>query len=249
MTVQDAANLIIAVCGTPVTREAAAAINDFRPMSGVIYPLHNDFSQLFLGWLKPLGVEKWKSDYLLKEGFGVFLEFLISEAAKGALGSLLRSIPVAEIPSDKYKRWRKKYKDYDIDQLVNEGILSTKPREEILIGEDVQLAIKFVRSMPRVDVEIKRLWDAIEDVFQISFFPYASNSRDLFAASGDLTIVSGVSQHTVTALALALSNIHIPPGLKSAQDFARFFAIQEGPLVESVEAAVRGSSHTSARSR
>src|SRR5262249_35024787 len=87
---EDAANLVIAVGGTAVTRESGEAIKIYRPMRGVIFDFEDSLRDMFLTWLKPLGLEivdqgEFGKQYVLNTDFGSFLEFLICEAGQGDL--------------------------------------------------------------------------------------------------------------------------------------------------------------------
>jgi hypothetical protein len=217
MTVRDAANLLIALAGTAVTREAGKAISKFRPMCGRIVLLDEEFADAFCEWLKPLGTEKLQRLLPLPVRFGDFLEFLIQEAGTGALARFLRTIPTADIIDP--EKWETSG-GYNTDQLFHDGILGVKPRDETEIGIDVLLSTKFIRTKPRIDVEFKRYWDGPQDLLLIEFYP----RRPHVSEPDHFGVTAEVSLNTITALGLALSGIRIPRTLRSPEDFSRFFA-------------------------
>ena len=219
MSATDAANLLIAVGGTAVTREAGDAVRRYRPMRGSIY----DFSRapikdVILTWLKPLGLllddqHETGPEFRLKADFGEFMEFLLVEAATGGLQRLLRRIPAAEIPDDLLASWIRtdsEHLDEDVDDWVEKGLVQLKAPDEIRFGEDVELAITFVRTYPRVDVEFKRMWRGAETVFQVTFYPARSVSAEIDA----LRVAATLTQHAIFGVAWLLSNQLRPEALR-----------------------------------
>jgi hypothetical protein len=224
MTLKDAANLIIAVCGTQITREAPDAITQFRAMGGVISPVHNDFQHLFYDWLKPLGFRRRQPYTLLDSNFGLFLEFLISQAAQGEVNKLLRKIPAAVVTVSAFKNLSERYKNRDMDWLVKQHILPTISPEKALAEGEVIITIRFARSRPlRVYVDVSRTWDVSQVLLVISFFP---NPTKLPVDLPDLMLSAQITQDTITALAFTLADVTLPSKLKTESDFSRFFASQ-----------------------
>ena len=89
MTLRDAVNLLIAVGGTGITREAELAIAAFRKLRS-ISGYGNKIDGPLLSWLKPLGVVD--ASYV-KADFGSFLDFLMNETASGGLRDICRLMP------------------------------------------------------------------------------------------------------------------------------------------------------------
>jgi hypothetical protein len=90
MSFRDAANLLIAVAGTAVTREAGITIERFRQMKGTVYAFNLECK--VINWLAPLGIKNTEPDVTIRKSFGETLEFLI-EQAHGGLHRFLSSIP------------------------------------------------------------------------------------------------------------------------------------------------------------
>lgn len=131
MQASDAANLLIGIGGTDVTREAARAIRTYRPMKGVVFRDHQrGFVNAFAEWWKPLGFEPRGDSSgepqkcVFKSDFGRLLEFLILEAGLGNLTQWLFSLPPGGAG----------------------------------IGSGVQLNIIFQRPEPSVTVELRNIW-------------------------------------------------------------------------------------------
>jgi hypothetical protein len=244
MELQDAANLLIAVGGTAVTREAADAIRKYRPMRGAIY----DFAppglrDLFLTWIKPLGLKildqhEFGTEYGLKAPLGEFVEFLITEGAFGGLVELMRRIPVGEVPFELWAEWKRTNSPYlyaSFDLLHEKGLLQFKPTDQVKIGEDLEASITFVRTGPRVDFEIKRMITSPETVFQISFYPPKRRSRLENAA---LRITATLTHDALVGLGLVLTNQIAAKLLKSPRQLASIYERQSrGQLDGSATAA------------
>jgi hypothetical protein len=91
MSRTDAANLLIAVAATGVTRDAGRAIRIYRSLSGgTIYDRSGEYTRGFAKWLEPLGVKRSDVGYRLKGDFGRFMEFLIGSTLNGDLAAVFR---------------------------------------------------------------------------------------------------------------------------------------------------------------
>jgi len=109
MSASDAANLLIAVGGTDVTREAAPAIHEYRPMKAASFRNSQETFLEFARWCQPLGLEptnelpksyverSWRDDLrcVSKGDFGSLVEFLITKAGRDELTPWLASLPNA----------------------------------------------------------------------------------------------------------------------------------------------------------
>jgi hypothetical protein len=236
MGLGDAANLLIAVGGTGVTRDAGHAIRVYRPMRGMIFDFEDSLRDMFLTWLEPLGVEIVAQDNFgthcrLKSDFGTFTEFLINEAASGKLVELMRRIPVGEVPFELWAEWKRTNSEnlhLSFDLLLDRGLLKWKPAEEVVMGEDLELALTFVRTGPRIDVEFIRMWDSAETVFQLSFEP-AKRSRRGHAA---LRVSAQFTQDALVALGMILTNQIAPKSFNSPRRLAAIYQMQSMSSVE-----------------
>lgn len=110
---------------------------------------------------------------------------------------LLRSLPTAEIPDEVWAKWsqqqKEEYSRESLDALVEKGLVKVTPPDRIRFGEDVELAITFVRTEPRVDVEFKRMWDMPDTAFQMTFYP-ARREPTGFQA---LRVAATLTQHAI----------------------------------------------------
>jgi len=220
MTVRDAANLLIALGGTAVTRDAGKTIRQFRAMRGQIELLDYEFADSFSEWLKPLtGLRKLQKG-IISTNFGEFLEFLIHEAGTGRLARFLRTIPTGELLDP--EKWDLNL-HYDPHQLFDEGIFKVKAPSEVDVGLDVLLSIKFERASPQIDVEFRRYWVFEDDLLLMQFNPRKSHVSE----QPHFSVTAEVSLNTITALGFALLDIRIPHTLHSPEDFSRFFAKHE----------------------
>jgi hypothetical protein len=91
MSVRDAANLVMAVCGTDVTRKAGITIEALRAMKAMIAKSSQPPGYV-LAWLSPLGLKQRGDMASLNPNFGSFLEYLIETAASGDLQRFLSGI-------------------------------------------------------------------------------------------------------------------------------------------------------------
>jgi hypothetical protein len=223
MTVRDAANLLIAVAGTSVTRDAPSAIRDFRNMTAAVHVYRESFEPRFEAWLEPIGVERVRGMTLLKGNFGSFLEFLIAQAGTGGLAQLLRDIPTTEIPKKLWRKWKGNWPAPSVDELVEKGHIKIRPRKDVSLGDHVQLRIVFDRSLPMVDVEIERDWDTVEDLLLIRFGAATIHPSDLISYASDYRIAGMLTQHTLMTLGLTVTDEHVPVGLRRQAEFGKFF--------------------------
>jgi hypothetical protein len=239
MEPEDAANLLIAVGGTAVTREGGEAIKTYRPMRGTIFDFEDSLRDIFLTWLEPLGLEivdqgEFGTLYGLKADFGSFLQFLICEAGRGGLVKLMRRIPVAELPGELWVEWKRTHSEnleLSLDLLIDRGLLKPKPAEQVVMGEDLELALTFVRTGPRVDVEFKRMWDSSQTVFQLTFEP-TKRSR---SRGGALRVSAEFTHDALVALGMVLTN-HIDPKLVTPR---RLTTVYERQSVSSTKVTKR----------
>ncbi|HEV2697792.1 MAG TPA: hypothetical protein VGU90_07355, partial [Terriglobales bacterium] len=160
MTLTDAANLLIAVAATGVTREAGTAVETFRSLKrGRLYDLAAGLSPGLLNWLEPLGIRplgQGQDEFEVRCDFGRFLEHLITGTLNGNLAVVFQNIPVAEVPPELWREWKRSesvHLDESVDLLIRQGLLKPKAPSELEFGEDISLEIKFSRLVPAVEVE------------------------------------------------------------------------------------------------
>ena len=166
MTETDAANLLIALCGTAVTREAGDAIHLFRRMKGFAFFEDDETEPMLRAWLSDFRLASGGKDEIGGD-FGSFLAWLILELKSGKLLSLLKRIPVLHIPDDVREKWADHYNGRTLEKAIEDGVL--RPTTPSKVGEDVNLNIIFDRSTPRVTVEIRRKWDLWDTIFEAIF--------------------------------------------------------------------------------
>jgi len=168
MTESDAANLLIAIAGTSITREAPNAIQLFRPMRGRVGFLREDLEPTFREWLKPLKLKgKHKTD--LSVDLGNFLEWLIRETRDFKLYEFLRRIPVVVVRDEDHARLYEKYRDSSIDKAIFDGELTPQKVELNKVREHIELNLTLERTTPTAHLEIKRKWGEFETVLEINF--------------------------------------------------------------------------------
>lgn len=229
VTDRDAANLLIAVLGTGVTREAAETIKTFRQLKGRAYNF-GGYAHAFERWLKPLGLKRTKgnsvANFELQENFGAVIEFLMASTIDGSLSQAFSDIPVTEFPIGLWRKWKStnnQLLDLSIDRLVELGHLKTKPRHELNFGEDFSLEIKVSRITPAVEIEFVRMWDAQQVVFALQFGPL----RGAQTKGGHvLRLEATITQHVLAGAALVVRNMIKPAALSSDKPLDLFFADQ-----------------------
>lgn len=215
MTPADAANLLIAIGGTGVTRDAGKATEQFRPMRGHIIDDRSEFRDSFREWQRPLGLGSGQKN--VPPSFGNYLEFLVHEAATGGMARFLRTIPVST------ETIRSGAPIAVIEGItLFEGTPQPKVPSQVQLGEDVQVSIKFIRTQPGIVIEFRRHWNDVQNLHVVEFSPLQSHTGPYhFRVTAEVTL------NTITALGLALSGIRIPKTLRSPEDFSRFFASHE----------------------
>jgi hypothetical protein len=218
MELEDAANLLIAVGGAAVTREAGDAIKKYRSMPGTIYPGQVppiEYRRL-LSWLAPMGcapsdIDEERQTYKLQSGLGDFLQFIIAEAVRGSLASFLQ-------------------------EAVTVYLLSSRERKTVgkkIIGKDLGLTITFARTTPRVDVSFERHWggNTTGIVFQVSFFSKAAVEDPLWSQHPAMRVSATFTQDVLFGMGLVLAGKLTPKSLKSGR---RLIEVYEQQAVDSI---------------
>jgi hypothetical protein len=213
MSIGDAANLLIAVAGTDVTREAGNAIETFRSLRNGRFYHFNGGKSIFaaMDWLTKIGLAPddipGTRALKIRGTFGPFFEFFIESTLNGDLSKLFRSIPVAEIPDDLRRRWEREKSPYlktSMEDLIGKGLVTPKPVTDLEFGEDINVEIRFSRLIPAVEVEFFRMWDSPQTVYMITFGPERGpQSR----AAHDMRLIATITQHVVAAAGLVVSDM------------------------------------------
>jgi hypothetical protein len=191
MTVRDAANLLVAVCGTDVTRNAGHVIEALRPMKGAVWA--DEFMECALSWLAPLGIRETKDMVVLKSDFGAFLEFLIEAGASGQLHRLLSSIPFDAKKAPRFSR-----------PPIYKFQRHFTPREAM-----AKLQIVFDQAVPIVEVNIGRWWRGSEElVISLTFVGQMKDSKGY--RQGDFETTSQISAATLAAVGFTVMDKEIP---------------------------------------
>jgi len=225
MTLTDAANLLIAVAATGVTREAGTAVETFRSLKRGRLNLAAGLSPALLNWLQPLGIRplgQGQDEFEVKCDFGRFLEHLISGTLNGNLASVFQNIPVAEVPPELWREWKRTesiHFDESVDLLIRQGLLKAKEPSELQFGEDVGLEIHFSRLVPAVEVEFLRMWDSRQTAFTLMFGHQVRTPHEM-------RLVATLTQHTIAAIALVQRDMARPSAVKTQKPMDALFSQQ-----------------------
>jgi hypothetical protein len=240
MTLVDAANLLIAIGGTGVTREAGDAVKAFRSLkNGRCYffldslDIDSDASSLGAGirFLANYGIRpsQQAGDHSMKipGDFGSFFEFLIQSTLDGKLAELFHEIPAAEIPSDIWRKWISEKNNSDrhksMEQLIKEGLVAPYPPAALEFGEHINVEIRFNRLVPSVEIEFIRVWDSPQVVATITFGPPRGGKA---LGQHRLQLAAGFTQHTLAAVALVVCNMVRASSINSLKAIDQLFADQ-----------------------
>jgi hypothetical protein len=185
MDLPDAANLLIALGGTAVTREAGDAIDEFRPLRGAVrgFVASEECVSEFFKWLTPLGKLDWADDlssYKLESNFGSFLEFLIAEAANGGLMTFMQSIPAGTVERRRVETGPASLRERLFPKYIPPG--------NKIVGEDVGLDVFFFRNELRAEVEFTYRFDSenSQTAFRFSFAA-SKSKKPAWSVSAKLT--------------------------------------------------------------
>lgn len=143
MTATDATNLLFAMCGSRVTRDAGKAIAALRPLQGEITGASSREI--------PPQLKEWSCQYssfaLEQTGevqlrLGTFVDYLISETCKGKLEDLVRSLKIYDVPR------LNEYPDPKFEEAIetfhkNKLLLPIKKADAIDVFDDVGLGLSF----------------------------------------------------------------------------------------------------------
>jgi hypothetical protein len=203
MTATDAANLIIAIGGTRVTRDAGKAIKAFRALRGKIpYPTKQVFEpiqRLIAKYRLGAPSENDGTEFV----FGSLMDFLITESMSSELQSLLRSLPVYDAPYLPNPDFHKIYERFTKDPTS----VPFKSPENINILEDIILNIEFSTNWTAASVYLSGPLLMGFHYFGVRFDELSEESKE-----GDLSTTSSITQRTIFAAARCVADLHISTG-------------------------------------
>ncbi|WP_085965577.1 hypothetical protein [Bradyrhizobium japonicum] len=244
MSIEDAANLLIAIGGTGVTREAGSAVETFRNLkNGRFYDFQGpDFLTAGTSFLAIHGVRPDSSpgtrSSKIQGDFGRFFQFLINSTLTGQLANLFRNIPAAEIPSDLWAQWisekNSPHRHKGIEDLIKEGLITPYPPESLKFGEHINVEVRFNRLVPSVEIEFVRDWDGPQVMGVVTFGPDRGGKSK---GAHRLQITASFTQHTLAAAALVIDNKVSPSAVATLKPVDALFAGQFS--------ATRGKPHRS----
>jgi hypothetical protein len=202
MSPTDAANLLIAVAGTGVTKEAGAAIKAFRSLSLAVWDdtLGDSPGRLLIKeWLTQLGPIEESSRLegkpddprpcRLKCTFGDFVTFLIETAANSDFLGFLRKVAILEEP-----RFQ-----------INPDIA------------DINFNIAFDRVNRSAQVSFQHFYNPKTEIFGI-YFISSKHSRN------DLQITAKIGSTIIAALGYCLAGLPFPSRVKNAEEIKRYLS-------------------------
>jgi hypothetical protein len=207
MTASDATNLLFAVCGSRVTRDAGKAIAALRSLSGKIM-------ESSLGEIPP-ELKEWSqrySSFSLDQGgetqlrLGMFVDYLIYEACNGKLEALVRSLKIYDVP-----RTNPEFEEAIETFHKNKLLLPVKKAGAIDLFDDVDLSLSF-NTTHYVFFELKYNFFLGNDSLAIEF-----GEINFPPKGGDLSTESSVSQRTIFAIGDCLGPI---PKIEIPQNFS-----------------------------
>ncbi|UQD95731.1 hypothetical protein [Bradyrhizobium japonicum] len=233
MNIADAANLLIAIGGTGVTREAGSTVETFRNLrNGRFYDFQGaDFLAAGISFLASHGVRPGTSPgargVRIQGDFGKFLEFLINSTLTGQLANLFRHIPAAEIPSDLWAQWINEkdnpHRHKRMEDLIKEGLIMPHQPETLKFGEHVNVEVRFNRLIPSVEIEFLRDWDGPQVMGVVTFGPDRGGKAN---GAHRLQLTAGFTQHTLAAVALVVDNKASPSAVATLRPVEALFARQ-----------------------
>jgi hypothetical protein len=239
MSLTDAANLLIAIAGSDVTKDAATTIQTFRSLRhGRVYcfagkgALKSEMA--LLSWLlNTVGVKTGEhrvADYGIQKDFGSLFEGLLKGMISGAVAQIFSEIPVAEVPRDLRSTWIRENSPNlmkNMEELIELGFAKVKEPSDLEFGEDIQLEIKFSRLVPAIEIEFIRQGDnAPELVHSIAYGPEGGAQAK---GAHQLRVHATLTQHSLAAAALTLTGKFKKSALKTYEPVEWLFWNQFRP--------------------
>lgn len=233
MSIEDAANLLIAIGGTGVTREAGSTVETFRNLkNGRFYDFQGaDFLTAAIAFFATHGIRPNSSpgtrSAKIPGDFGKFFQFLISSTLTGQLADLFRDIPAAEIPSDLWAQWISEkdspHRHKRMEDLIKEGLITPYQPESLKFGEHINVEVRFNRLVPSVEIEFLRDWDGPQVMGVVTFGPDRGGKAK---GAHRLQITAGFTQHTLAAAALVVECMVSPSAVATLKPVEALFAGQ-----------------------
>lgn len=233
MSFADAANLLIAIGGTGVTREAGSTVETFRNLkNGRFYDFQGpDFLTAAISFFAGHGIRPDSSPGTrgakIPGDFGKFFEFLINSTLTGQLADLFRQVPAAEIPSDLWAQWisekNNPHRHKRIEDLIKGGLIKPHEPESLKFGEHINVEIRFSRLVPSVEIEFLRDWDGPQVLGLVTFGPDRGGKAK---GAHRLQITAGFTQHTLAAVALVVDDKVSPSAVATLKPVEALFAKQ-----------------------
>ncbi|WP_265441739.1 hypothetical protein [Bradyrhizobium sp. SEMIA] len=233
MNIGDAANLLMAIAGTAVTREAGAAVETFRNLkNGRFYDFQGaEFLTAGINFLAGYSVRPDTSPgtrgVRIPGNFGNFFEFLIKSTLTGQLADLFRHIPAAEIPNDLWAQWINEkdnpHRHKRMEDLIREGLITPHQPETLKFGEHISVEVRFNRLVPSVEIEFLRDWDGPQVMGVVTFGPDRGGKAK---GAHRLQLTAGFTQHTLAAVALVVDNMASPSAVATLKPVDSLFARQ-----------------------
>jgi len=232
MSVADAANLLIAIAGTGVTREAGSSVETFRNLrNGRFYDFQGAaFLTAGIRFLADHGVRPDTAGtrgVAIQGDFGKFFEFFINSTLTGQLANLFRDIPAAEIPSELWAQWISEksnpHRHKRMEDLIKEGLIAPYRPESLKFGEHINVEIRFNRLLPSVEIEFVRDWDGPQVLGVVTFGPDRGGKA---RGAHRLQVTAGFTQHTLAAAALVVEDKVSPSAVVTLKPVDALFAKQ-----------------------
>ncbi|APG11494.1 hypothetical protein BKD09_24480 [Bradyrhizobium japonicum] len=233
MSIEDAANLLIAIGGTGVTREAGSTVETFRNLkNGRFYDFQGaDFLTAAITFFASHGIRPDSSPGTrgtrIPGDFGKFFQFLINSTLTGQLAHLFRHIPAAGIPSDLWAQWisekNSPHRHKRMEDLIKEGLITPYQPESLKFGEHINVEVRFNRLVPSVEIEFLRDWDGPQVMGVVTFGPDRGGKAK---GAHRLQITAGFTQHTLAAAALVVDNMASPSAVATLKPVEALFARQ-----------------------
>lgn len=238
MTYEDAANLLIAVCGTSVTREAGETIQSYRAASGWVKVHDRRNERGFTQWLRTYDFGNRQDSTNGMLSLGRFLESVLRMAGTGALEEQMRRVPTFAYT---LKLLGSLDDDLSLEPdpwgLLKKGIVKTRKPSEIQIGSDVSLRLEFNRNHGLATFDIKHFWGFERNLASFVFreIPDGSSlasvagvARGKPASARDFSVIASISDTTIFVLGLAVAGKTIPDQLltepRAVRRLARSFS-------------------------
>lgn len=223
MTYKDAANLLLAVCGTSVTREAGETIQWYRETRGWLKVPDRRNQRAFTRWLSTYDFRDGQNDDTQELALGSFLESVLRMAGTGALEEQMRRVPTFKYTMKLLGSLGDEHAlEPDPWLLLKNGIIKPRKPDEIQIGIDVGLRLEFKRNHGPVSFDIRHVWGFERNLASFVFYepPHKGIAADVAKLvrgesilPRDFKVTASISETTIIVLGLATAGKEIPDEL------------------------------------